>query len=103
MPGRAVFDQEERANVPKEDLRGPSSHRLQSDAQLVLRHKAANAKPHMNSGRAARLGRESRKQCPRHAPREFREQSNRSRHVPIGEVNEGKILGGKAPFRHDLD
>jgi hypothetical protein len=24
-------------------------------------------------------------------------------HVPIAEVNEGKIPGGKAPFRHDFD
>jgi hypothetical protein len=39
----------------------------------------------------------------RHARNKLREQSNRSRHVPIAEVNEGKIPGGKAPFRHDFD
>jgi hypothetical protein len=39
----------------------------------------------------------------RHARNKLREQSNRSRHVPIAEVNEVKIPGGKAPFRHDFD
>jgi acetylornithine deacetylase/succinyl-diaminopimelate desuccinylase-like protein len=42
-------------------------------------------------------------QCWRHPAGEFLEQSHCSRHVAVAEVNQRKVLGAEAPFRHDFD
>jgi hypothetical protein len=50
-----------------------------------------------------RLGRKILKKRRRHLHGKFLEHANRSRHVPVAEMNERKIEGAKAPLWHDLD
>ena len=47
--------------------------------------------------------RQVRKQRRCHSGREFLEQPHRPLHVAVAEMDQRKVLGAEAPFRHDFD